>query len=380
MNTLKVLAVADPAVKVYVDPKYRIIENFEDQDVKVEFDIVSWEDYFPTMMKAFEGNADYDIVMVAGHLWLQDFVSKGYLAPLEYTDEDILPVIMEEMKCRGKVYLSPSFCDGHMIVYRKSYIEKVVDKQLEEVISPDHFIEIVKTVNESKEDMPPYATALKAHPSEIMLDALPYLRTSGYDLYEQQRDDILCNIDKMDKVLEKYISLKAYAKEDTNTYGNDEIKDAIAKKQVAIAVTWSGQLGVVMEDCIEKEDLGFATFDTAWNVTWSFAVTSTSKKKDIAAKFLAYLRSQEVDKIAGAYSGAPVRKSSYIAGLNEFPWYNVQLKMIQTCAKPLIDMDNAGEKNNYIYQAIYKAFVGEMPIKEALAEAKSKIDATHERS
>lgn len=40
----------------------------------------------------FNGEADYDIVMVAGHLWLRDFVEKDYLAELNYDFEDIVPV------------------------------------------------------------------------------------------------------------------------------------------------------------------------------------------------------------------------------------------------------------------------------------------------
>lgn len=79
MKKIKILAVQDPAVSVYVDSRLDLLRKFPKKDVEAEFDIVSWDDYFETMMKSFQGNADYDIVMVAGHLWLRDFVEKGYL-------------------------------------------------------------------------------------------------------------------------------------------------------------------------------------------------------------------------------------------------------------------------------------------------------------
>jgi len=372
MDVLRILAVADPAVKVYVDEKYNILGQFEDNDTQIVFDIVPWETYFPTMMEAFEGNANYDIVMIAGHLWLADFVSKGYLAPNAYDFEDILPVIAKEMQYNGTTYLSPSFCDGHMIVYRKSILEKVLGKLPQEVITVDAFIEILKKLKAAEV---PNILALKAHPSEILLDALPFLRSSGFDVYSEEDNGTLCHIDKMIKELEKYLSLREFAPKDTNTYSNDEIRQLLANKGVAIATTWSGQLGLLLKECMEPEDLGYATFDTAWNVTWSFAITKASQNKHKAKAFLSYLRSKQVDKLAGEYSGAPVRKINYIEGREKFSWYKVQQKMIENYAKPFSNVLGAGEKNDILYEEIYNAFTNNKDAKEALLNAKDRIDA-----
>ena len=90
-DVIKVLAVADPAVFVYVNKKYALFDKFK--EARIEFDIVPWENYYPTMLQALEGKCDYDIVMVAGHLWLSDFVEKGYLCEIDNHDNDILPII-----------------------------------------------------------------------------------------------------------------------------------------------------------------------------------------------------------------------------------------------------------------------------------------------
>ncbi|MDF2878373.1 MAG: extracellular solute-binding protein family 1 [Clostridia bacterium] len=372
MDTLSILAVLDPAVEVYIDKTYNILGQFEDKETQIIFDIVPWENYFSTMMKAFLGNEKYDIVMIAGHLWLADFVAKEYLAPIKYDFEDILPVIRKEMQYEGTTYLSPSFCDGHMLVYRKSVLKKVLGKLPRDIINVDELIEMASKLKEAGiSDI----LALKAHPSEIFLDALPYLRGKGLDIYSEEKNHVVCNIDKMAEGLEKYLSLRTFAPQDTHTYGNEEIGKIIKEGKAAMAVTWSGQLGVILKECLHKDDLGFATFDTAWNVTWSFGVTKASPNKAKAEAFLKYLRSKEVDWLVGEYSGAPVRKVNYIKGYRKFPWYRAQVKMIEDYAEPFINILNAGEKNNILYEEIFNTFINKKDVYTALLDAKNRIDA-----
>lgn len=375
--TLKVLAVNDPAVDVYVDKKYGILDKYADDSVSVEFDIIPWDNYSGTMLKTFNGEAPYDIIMVAGHLWLADFVQKQYLEPLSYDFEDILPVISEEMQYQGITYLSPSFCDGHMIVYRKSILKSVLGKLPEPVISADEFINITQKLGESGLAAP---IGLKAHQSEIFLDALPYLRSTGLDVYQFEGSKVICNIGSMEPGLAKYLKLKAYAPAGTNTFGNDEIKDILAQKKAVMAVTWSGQLGVVNREFEDVEDLGFSTFDTAWNVTWSFGIARTSKNKEKAMEFLNYLRSKQVDSLVGSSCGAPIRKSSYIEGIDRQPWYKVQLEMIEKYARPFVGIVQAQVKNSILYEEIYQAFTGKKEAACALGDAQNRIKALEERS
>ena len=377
MKKIKILAVQDPAVSVYVDSRLDLLKKFPKKDVEAEFDIVPWDDYFETMMNSFQGNADYDIVMVAGHLWLRDFVEKGYLQEISYDFEDILPVIAREMQYKGKTYLSPSFCDGHMIAYRKSAVEKAAGKLPGEIMTADEFVDIAEKLHKAGYQNP---IALKAAKSEILLDALPYLRSGGKDVYTQTDKEVSCNIAQLENELEKYVSLRKFAPEDTHTYGNDDIREMLSDKKAMMATTWSGQLGVVMKDCKEKEDIGFSTFDTAWNVTWSFAITGVSKNKEEAQELLEYLRSPEIDALAGECSGAPVRKSNYEKGADIYPWYRVQLRMIEEYAEPFPPLAEAGDMNGVLYDAIYSAFTGEKSVRQAIDEAQAKADSIQERS
>jgi len=375
---LKVLAVADPAIYAYTDSKYALIEKFNQQfSAEVEFSIIPWNEYYETMMQTFSGKYDYDIVMVAGHLWLKDFVNKGYLAEVnppeeaEYNRKDILPVIAKEMRINDKAFLYPSFCDGHILLYRKSHVEDIIGKAIPKIVTTDMILEIASKcngVNGMK------GIALKAHQSEIFLDFLPYLRNEGIDAFDDKSHAPTFNNDKGRQALEKYLSLKAYAPEETHLYGNEEVREAFQQKKVALAVTWGGQLGVVLsEDCQELSDVGFAAVHSAWNVTWSFAISSKSQRQDLANNFLAYLTSKEVDRIIGSFAGAPVRKSTYVADSAKYNWYDTHLQLLDY-AKPLPMMDYAGEKMEPLYEHIYHAFIGKQRVTEALAEAENKIE------
>jgi multiple sugar transport system substrate-binding protein len=365
---LKVLAVDDPAVSAYTDEKLGLMKGF---DMDVQFDAVPWSVYYDTMLQVFRGEKEYDIVMVAGHLWLRDFVEKGYLAEISYDMEDILPVIAKEMQCGGKTYLSPSFCDGHIITYRKSVVKEILGKELPVVVTPQEFVEAAEKIAAATGKP---AVALKADESEIFTDAIPFMRMYGKDVYDPESHKAVCDEPEIIRGLEQYCGLKKIALDGTEKFGNGEIADAIRQRKAPIVTTWSGQMGVVYDDgCEEKEDLGYATFSTAWNVSWSFAVSAVSKKKKEAEALLAYLRSPEVDRVAGSVSGAPVRKGSYTAGMEQYPWYACQLQMMER-AVALPNMVNAGDKNGVFYHEIAEAFAGNKTPEQAMKDAKEAVN------
>ncbi|MGI6732799.1 MAG: ABC transporter substrate-binding protein [Anaerovoracaceae bacterium] len=377
MKIIRVLAVGDPAVDVYTSPKYEILPRFEEAEgIKVDFHIVPWDSYYATLMDAFSGAKQFDIVMVAGHLWLRDFVEKGYLAEInepdsiEYHPEDVLPVVDGEMKLSGTRYLYPSFCDGHIILYRKSAVLERVGKLLPEAITTDEYMEIVAKCHGCNGMA---GAAMKAHESEIFLDFLPYLRAEGIDAF---LDGVPAfNGPEGVRALEKYISLKEYAISGTENFGNAEVSRAFREKKVALAVTWGGQLGVTLaEGCEDIADVGFSTFKTAWNVTWSFGITSKSAVKKEAEKLLMYLTSKDVDRAVGDYAGSPVRISTYEEDRSKNPWYDSHLVMLEQYARPLPSLINMGAMMAPLHKYIHQALTGTITPEKALAEAQAEIE------
>ncbi|MFW5988013.1 MAG: ABC transporter substrate-binding protein [bacterium] len=370
IKSLNVLAVGDPAVSVYVDPEYNFLDEFKRaNNIEVNFDIVSFNNYFNVLMDSFK-EYKYDIVMVAGHLWLKEFVEKGYISELkskpetEYNYSDILESIRSELELDGKKYLLPSFCDGHILVYRKS--EKT--RGIMEKIEIDELINYVEKFDKNNRPF-----VLKADQSEIFLDILPYLRGKGLEPFSDTGEFQLNN-EKGIKALKNYFKMRDYSRKEVKNYGNQEVREAIQKNNCELAVTWSGQLGEVMDqNCINQESLVFAYLEKPWKTTWSFALNSLSQKKEIAEMFMQYITSKNVDRIVGTNCGNPTRLSSFKADQEKYRWYKIVLKMIRD-SEELPKLANLSELINICSKEFYAAFIGEISIKESLDNIEKLIN------
>lgn len=361
IKSIDVLAVGDPAVEVYDDPEYGFLEEFQKtNNIEVNFDIVSFSKYYDRLMESFQ-KYKYDVVMVAGHLWLKEFVEKGYLAELKlkeakaYNYLDIVAEIREELELDGKKYLLPSFSDGHVLVYRKS--DKT--KNIGEKISIKELISVVKSFDPSANPI-----ALKADASEIFLDLLPYFRDKGLEPFSETGEFLLNNKSGIE-AFNNYLTLKKYCNKSVVNYGNEEVKNAIKKKKSELAVTWSGQLGTVMDkDCFEKDSLDFAYLETPWKTTWSFALNNLSQKKEAAEEFMYYITSQKVDRVVGEHCGNPTRLSNFEADGEKFRWYKVVLAML-TNSKNLPDLKDAGSLINSCSSEFHQALKEKISVEEA---------------
>jgi multiple sugar transport system substrate-binding protein len=76
--------------------------------------------------------------------------------------------------------------------------------------------------------------------------------------------------------------------------------------------------------------------------------------------------------MAGEHSGAPVRRQSYLEGIERYPWYACQLRMIEH-AKPIPNIKSAGDKNNVFYEEIALAFAEKKSPEQAMADAEERI-------
>lgn len=360
-GAVRVLAVDDPAVRAYAAPG-------GDGGCAVEFVVEPWERYGGLMEAALAGKADYDVVMVAGHLWKRDLVDAGLLLPLDALDEDVIGSVAQECSHAGRTYLSPSFCDGHMVVFDKERAGGLFDSLDPVAIPPAEYIGIAQKLGAG-------AVAVKAHPSEIFTDALPFLRMHGGDAYDSAGNPV-CDSDEAVRGLGEYLRLREFACGRAEDSGNAEVADALSSGRAAIGITWSGQLGVVASARGgDMSAFGFRTLTTAWNTTWSFAVAASSRRAEQAKALLARLRAPEVDRLAGECSGAPIRRSTYAEDAGRHPWYSCQLGMIETCARPLPDIRNAASKNACLYREIHACFTGRKSAREALETAAAEIRA-----
>jgi len=363
-DTLRILAVADPAV-IGILSDENLLKPFEHMhDTKLEIDILPWAQYYTELMRSF-GETKYDIMMIAGHLWLNDFVSRGWLMPINdgfssgYDYDDILKPIRDEIELDEKHYLFPFFCDGHMLIYRKTALKE----NLNRMVSVDEMLGVVHQRGSEQKSF-----VLKAHPSEIFQDVLPYLRSENIEPMSEKNQRCL-NSESAVKAVSKYIEAKRYCLDGVETFQNEEVARAIKQADCELGVTWSGQIGAVMDDrCKEPTAIAFSAIKNALNVTWSFGIHHLSKRYEYAKQFLEYITSKEMDKRTGEICGNPVRRSRLISEADNNKWYPMVHQMIEH-SKPIPNQANIGTKMGIIAMHIHSAFVEEVTVKAALRAA-----------
>lgn len=362
-KAVRVLAVDDPAVRAYVKPELKVLNGWPD---KAEFVIAPWHEYLPLMNGALTGRTGFDIVMVAGHLWKRDLVDERKLLTLGELDADILGAVVHECSHAGETYLSPSFCDGHMIVYDRKQAEDVFARFPAVAVTPAQYIEAAARLGTG-------STAIKAHPSEVFTDALPFLRMYGGDVYDSEGNPT-CDSEEVIHGLGEYLRLWQSASGAPERNGNDEVATALASGEATMGITWSGQLGAIANKvCGRMKRFGYRTLTTAWNVTWGFAVCTASSRPDRAKEFLAYLRSRKIDALAGEISGAPIRFSTYAEGRITHPWYTRQLEMIEKHARQLPDIRHGRQRNACLYEEIHRCTLGAQSARDAMRRAAKRI-------
>lgn len=373
MKTINVLAVNDPAVSAYVDTSKGFLKRIENKlGVNIDFKIVPFDSYYDTLMEAFD-NDKVDIVMVAGHLWLPAFVENNYLSAL-YTreeskvDKDILKSIREEMYYEDKQYLMPSFCDGHLLTYRKSKL----DSSIASKVSLNKIINHIKSLNENQCN-DTYPIVLKAHPSEIFLDVLPYLRSAGCEPFNSLGKPQFNN-DMAVEGIKNYLEMIKYAPKDTLLFDNDRVREAIQNKDSIFAVTWGGQMSAVMDErCKDKDDVGFAILDESWNVTWSFGINNNSNSKELALKVMEELAAKDIDIEVGRICGNPTRYSSFKEDDNKYPWYSLAKEMIES-SKPLPSFPLLSDFIGVFSNSMVEIVNGRIEIMDALKEATDEMN------
>jgi len=373
-SELRVLAVADPAVRAYVEPGLGILERWRSGGRALTFDIVPWGDYYPTLLAQAERPA-YDVAMIAGHLWLRDFAESGAILPLDgylrelgpaYDDADIAPEIRRDCEWEGRRWLVPSFTDGHLVFYDAAAAASAGCSPAP-TIRPRDLVVFARRVSGGGR-----RAALKAGPSEIFLDWLPYLLAEGAEPFDAEgRPTFDCEAGR--RALGLYLEMLSLSVEGSVGFGNEEVLQALASGRALVGTSWGGQAARIVAAASGRR-LGFAGFERPWSVAWSFAILSGSRRPREAFELLAYLSSKEVDRAVGRYAGSPTRLSAYAdpAERAACPWYPAQLEMVRR-AYSLPRLRGSGAIFGVLYEELSRAARGEASPAQALGAAERRV-------
>ena len=380
----KIIGPDDPALNVLRDELQRR-PNWQ-----AELIIIPWADYRNKLMAALESTqTPYQAVCVPGHIWIPELADAGYLAPFEpllnalpadllknYAAADILPAVAAESRFQGRQYMLPLFTDGHILFYRRDALELAGGDDGTPLVSP---LELGNLAAKAHNPPELYGLALKAHPSEIFLDWLPFLWAAGGEVLDQAGCPAFAGEAGI-SALEYYCNLRQFCPPDTHTYGNAEIAEVIKKGQAALVTTWGGQSAAIMlaEDNAFKEVYGSAVFPKPWNATWGVAIPANQTQATQAATLSILLQASgaEQDRMVTRAAGSPVRQSSYTPeALKRYhQWLPAQYKMLQRAGVLPVD-PRTGAYLGILYEAVYAAFTGQASPAAALQKAADEVKA-----
>jgi len=377
---IKVLGPNDPALGA-VQAAIDMITNLD-----VEMEIIPWAEYRDVLMNSLQAElSPYQAVYVPGHVWIPELAASGMIENITpmmpsvseeilstYQQEDIIDVIREDSDFKGGQYMIPTFTDGHILFYHADFVD--LGSEGEPVtVSPMDLKDLVSNLD-LKEGM--FALALKAHPSEILFDWLPYFLAAGGKLTDQNLQPTFADEAGI-QALEMYCQLRAYCPPDTHEYGNEEIANVIKQGKAAVVATWGGQAGPIFLDksSAHNEFYKAAVFPYAGGATWGIAIPTNQPEaaKLKALEIALRVNGPQVDVDIIEKAGSPIRESSYSPQANtNYMWLKAQREMLNRLHF-IPKVPQFGAYLGALTEAIYKSFLGEAAPDAALKQAAENI-------
>ncbi len=365
MKTYRILGPNDPALTALAN-----VLNAH-PEWETELVILPWAEYEAASHAALAAQASpYQAVCVPGHIWLPGLVDKGQLAAFEpllkqvpdevrftYNAGDLISGVAAETRIDGLTYLMPVFTDGHLLFFNKEFI----DLQDGASVSP---LSIASLAPSAHLPAGAYALALKAHPSEIFLDWLPYLWEAGGEIIDPDGRPGFAGVTGV-SALEYYVSLRRFCPPQTETFGNAEIASALREGKVAMATSWGGQAADIYSG---QTALGVALYPQPWNTTWGVSIPSNQPEAAQVAMLERLYRAcgADLDAQVTRIAGSPVRTSSYRdEEFTRYPWLKAQFEMLGR-ARTLPADPRLGGFLGELYTGVYRAFIGEITAAQAL--------------
>jgi multiple sugar transport system substrate-binding protein len=353
---------------------------------EAELTILPWVEYRAALMASISAKpSNHQAVFVPGHVWIPELVEKGLLSALDpiigelspqfwqaYQHEKILEKVDEESRFDDRQYMVPTFTDGHLLFYRSDLVDLSKGDAIP-VVSCLSLAEIVSRVHHPPEI---YGLALKAHPSEILFDWLPFFYEAGGEIFDSTLQPAFAGRAGI-TALETYCQLRKYCPPDTHQFGNAEIAAVLKNGKAALVTLWGGQTAPIFFNPQNefRERYKAAIYSRPCGGTWGVAIPANQPEqvKRQALQVALQINSPLEDMEITYKSGSPIRSTSYTEeAFQKCPWLKAQYEMMSRI-NWLPKQPETGLILGPLTQAIYKAFTGEGSAKETLASAAQEV-------
>jgi multiple sugar transport system substrate-binding protein len=379
MNT-KIIGPNDPALSA-------AIKNINAHpEWNTELTLIPWAEYRDVLMDSLSADiSPNQAVFVPGNVWIPELAAAGLITGLDsliahlpegkwdsYQWEDIIEKVKRESQYSGQKYMIPYFNDAHILFIREDLINLEKSDGLLE-ISPLDLVDLAE-----KAHHPPdvFGIALKAHPSEILFDWLPYLLAAGGELADASLKPAFVSEEGI-LALRTYCKLREFADPDTHTFGNEEIADVLINGKAALVTTWGGQAAPIFlnENNSYRDRYRAAIFPKPCGGTWGITIPS-NQKLDVqmhVLEILLELNGPEQDQDVLLAAGSPVRSSTYTeTAYSKYSWLRAQREVMNRFH--LLPQDpRIVTYFGPLTEAIVNAFQGNKTPEDSLREAETTI-------
>lgn len=272
----------------------------------------------------------------------------------------------------GDVYALPFAGNVQLLFFNKQVLD---DKGFNVPESWEDVLNIAKAVNGKDGKVGYVIRGQQGNP--IVSDYLPVLWAYGGDVFDKDWN-LTIDSEEAKEALELYMDLLANGA----NYEKNDIVAAVSDGKAAMSLGWpswyiSGESASAEYASIpSKATNGSSAYPTGMIGNWMMGVTSNSGNPELAVKFLEYVTSAEVQKMAAEFGGVPTRTSVFTDSelVAKYPYFETILDgTINSVVRPRTplwtDIETA-------YGAeLSSAISGTKSVDKALADARTAIEA-----
>lgn len=332
-----------------------------------------------------ERTGAFDIVML-DDIWATEFMASGWLRNLDEVGVAASPDFIDSTVRvsrypygEGALFALPHVGNVLLFAYRADLFNQ------HGLARPESWSEVLaaaRALNEQGVHGVVFR-GVKANP--IVTGFLPILWAFGGDVINQEGQAAFDSPAAV-AALELFLALKDYAPEGVVTYNSSEVRDALQRGNVAMAIeVWPGWIPALDNPEVSQvaglveitPPPGEVADSTPMLGSWLLGVAADAPNPDRAVEFLKFVTSAEVQKRLALEVGLPPTLESVYTDpevIVAYRWYPAQLAALLT-ARPRPRVPQWPQIETILGDHLQLALIGQLPPDRAVAEAHRRIAA-----
>lgn len=334
-----------------------------------------------------ERTAAFDIVML-DDIWATEFMASGWLRNLDEVGVAASPDFIDSTVRvsrypygEGALFALPHVGNVLLFAYRSDLFKQ---HGLARPESWSAVLEAARALDGQAGGVDGVVfRGVKGNP--IVTGFLPILWAFGGDIVDAQGRAAFASPEAV-AALELFLALKDYAPEGVVTYNSSEVRDALQRGNVAMAIeVWPGWIPALDNPEVSQvvglveiaPPPGEVAGSTPMLGSWLLGVAADAPNPDRAVEFLKFVTSAEVQKRLALEVGLPPTRESVYTDpevIAAYRWYPAQLAALQD-ARPRPRVAQWSEVETILGDFLQLALIGQLSPEQAVAEAQRRLEA-----